>query len=113
MARTKITAVADYNSAFPERLREIAAEKRFSQERIGQEIGKARQTVSAYMDGSASPDWVTITKLSSLFGVSADWFLGLSENKTTDENVKAVCAYTGLTEEAANLLHNSFHYFSC
>ena len=77
-------------------------------EEFGEKVGLSDATVGFYAAGKRLPKADRVRQIAEACGVSADWLLGMSENKTTDENVKAVCAYTGLTEEAANLLHNSF-----
>lgn len=38
--------------------------------------------------------------LAQYYNVSADFLLGLTENKTTDKDLDAVCQYTGLSESA-------------
>lgn len=44
-----------------------------------------------------------MVKLAKLYNTSTDYLLGLTDIKTTDTELKAVCEYTGLTEEA---IHN-------
>jgi transcriptional regulator with XRE-family HTH domain len=115
MPRKKTVISEDYNKPFPERLRTIMTQQEKTQQEVAQALGKTRQAVSYYMDGSSSPDWETLSKLAQYFGVSADWLVGLSEVKSQDADVQMVCQYTGLSEEAIAVLHkiSSPTNFSC
>ena len=104
MPRKKELRPEDYSSAFPTRLRDIMSEQGKTQQEVADEIGKTRQAVGYYADGSSSPDWKTLAKLARYFGVSADWLLGISEVKSLDGEVKQVCEYTGLTEAALKMV---------
>lgn len=75
----------EYNKVFPQRLREIMRSKNITQKDLAAEIGKTRQAVSYYMDGSSGPDWETLAKIASFLGVSSDYLLGLSERKESTE----------------------------
>ena len=101
MSRKKNARSDDYNAAFPTRLREIMAEKNKTQQDVANAIGKTRQAVGYYTDGSSSPDWKTLVELSRYFDVSVDWLLGRTNARINDETVKIVCNYTGLSEKAA------------
>lgn len=51
---------------------------------------------------------ITMTELKKyykLFNVTTDYLLGLSDVKTTDTDIKSVCNYTGLSEEAVKALN--------
>ena len=46
-------------------------------------------------------------KIAKYFQVSADYLLGLSNTPTTDEDLKFICDYTGLSDTVINsLFHN-------
>lgn len=51
-----------------------------------------------------NPKAETIIYLSKYFGVSADYLLGLSNVKTTDTNLQAVCNFTGLDTSSVDLI---------
>lgn len=46
------------------------------------------------------PDIIDLKKLAKYFNVSADYLLGLTNNKTTDTDLQAGCKYTELSEQA-------------
>lgn len=92
-----------YNTIFPTRLRAIMDELHVTQQDVADAIGKSRQAVGFYANGTSSPDWETITHLARYFNVSADWLLGLSEftnPKTANLSVEDV----GLSEQATTTL---------
>ena len=47
-------------------------------------------------------------KICELCNISADYLLGFTDNSTTDPDLKAICNYTGLCENAVNHLHLHF-----
>lgn len=49
--------------------------------------------------------------LSSFYGVSTDYLLGISDTQSPNPNVTEAMKYTGLTEKNVNLLHADYHYF--
>ena len=92
-----------YNTIFPTRLRAIMDELHVTQQDVADAIGKSRQAVGFYANGTSSPDWETIAHLAQYFNVSADWLLGLSEftnPKTANLSVEDV----GLSEQATTTL---------
>ena len=45
--------------------------------------------------------------LAQFYGVSVEWILGITDNRTTDIKVKEICEYTGLSEHAVNELNKA------
>lgn len=88
----------EYNKVFPQRLREIMRSKNVTQKDLATEIGKTRQAVSYYMDGSSGPDWETLAKIASFLGVSSDYLLGLSERKESTETQLAYLEMSRLSD---------------
>lgn len=50
---------------------------------------------------------------SDFYGVSADYILGLSDVKSSNPDVRSVCEYTGLGEEAISNIRNESHDAVC
>ncbi len=94
----------NYNSPFAVRLREICNGR--TQQEIADGAGITRQNLGRFLLGETKPDTDTLEKLAKYFNVSTDYMLGLTDNKTTDTDLRAVCEYTGLSEKAAENLHN-------
>lgn len=57
----------------------------WSQEELADRVGVTRQAVSRWESGSAKPDSDKIITICTLFGVSADYLLGLTAEKTKSE----------------------------
>lgn len=93
--------------AFPSRLRKVMERQGTTQQDLANHLGLSRQAVSAYCDGTSSPDWRTLAKIGPYFGVSTDYLLGLTDNATVVPEVQAVCQYTGLSQEAVEALHGT------
>ena len=100
MGRKENRTLDNYRKAFPQRLRELLVEKGITQQALALEIGRTRQTVSLYCDGSAKPDWETIACIAKYFGVSSDYLLGLTDTVTFDKDLRAACDFIGLNESA-------------
>lgn len=97
MGRAKKTAPARFpafQAAFVELMGDMTIQE------FADKLGMSRATVGFYSAGQRIPDALGIKTIAEKCGVSADWLLGLSSNKTTDADLKGVCTYTGLSENA-------------
>lgn len=116
MPRVKRNIQDGYNTAFATRLRELIERDNITQNQLANIIGKTRQAVNNYTLGNTAPDADTIIKLANYFNVSSDYLLGLSNAISKNEDLKAVCKYTGLSESTITSLHaqaeilNNFNY---
>ena len=106
MPRKQIKHPENYLKPFPSRLRILMSESSVTQQTLAECIGVSRQSVSCYCDGSTYPDWETIVNIADYFQVSTDWLLGRSEVRSIDLNIKKVCEYTGLSENAVFILND-------
>lgn len=106
MPRKREAKSANFYAVFPERLREVMQEHGATQQELAEYIGKSRQAIGYYADGSSSPDWETLAKIAQYFGVSADWLLGTTDVQSTDIDVQQICNYLGLSEQSVLFLHN-------
>lgn len=75
-----------------------------SQKEFAEFLGISRPTVGFYENGDRFPDALALKNIAKKCNVSADWLLGLTDVKTTDADLKAVCEYTGLSEMAIKTL---------
>lgn len=71
------------------------------------EIGKA--TISAYYNAESLPNGANLLKLAKVLQTTPDYLLGFTDTPTTDIEIKAICDYTGLSEEAITLLTEEKH----
>ncbi len=109
MPRKRENKSDDFYGIFPERLRKIMDEQGTTQQELSEYVGKSRQAIGYYADGSSSPDWKTLVSLAQYFRVSTDWLLGLSDTQSTDIDIQQICKGTGLSEGAVNFLSGTGH----
>ena len=68
-------------------------------------LGLSRQTVGFYLNGDRVPDFNSLIIIAQKCQVPVDYLLGLSDTKSYDADLQAVCKYTGLSGEAVERLH--------
>lgn len=95
----------NYNSPFAARLRELIGEK--TQQEIAEKLNITRQSIGQWINGNTTPDIATLCKLADYFNVSADYLLCHTDVKSPNTDLQAVCAYTGLSENAIKTMHRS------
>lgn len=105
MARKQFQAPDGYNAPFAKAFRtlmigNVGTRGRVRQQDVAEYIGKTRQAVGSYADGSVKPDTETLTKIADFFDVSADYLLGRSAY-TDAELQRATLADYGFTQTAA------------
>lgn len=111
MPRKRMTVKNElFNKPFPSALRELMRERNTTQQELADVLGKTRQSISYYCDGSSSPDWETIAAIAKLYSVSSDWLLGLTDVRSSNADIHAVCEFTGLGENA--VINLNAHYSS-
>ena len=100
MPRKKREIKDIWGKPFPTRLRVLLAEQRTSRQTLASYLDVTSQTVGAYCDGTSYPSIDNLIKISQFFCVSTDYLLGLSDIRSTDNNIRTVCATTGLSVDA-------------
>ena len=60
---------------FSEKLLELRKKQGMSQEELAEKLEVSRQAVSRWEQGSAMPDMINLSKISKLFGVTADYLI--------------------------------------
>ena len=73
---------------------------------IAPELNIDRNKINRIENNSQKPDVNTLIAYSKIFNVSTDYLLGLSKEKTIDENAKMVSKYTGLSGESIKIIVN-------
>lgn len=84
------------------RLIALREELGLSQEELAEKIGITRQSLSLYEKSKRTINIDILLRISRVLKVSADYLLGVTNNKTTNNEIKAVCQYTGLSEKAVD-----------
>lgn len=85
---------------FGRRLSGLRTERGLSQEKLAQELGYSKSAISFYELGKRTADIEFLAAAAKYFNVSYDYLLGISENKTTNAELKGICKYTRLSENA-------------
>lgn len=89
---------------FCERFLELKGQ--ISLQKFADNIGLSRATVGFYSAGKRIPDALGVYQISAKCGVSSDWLLGLTDVKSPNTDVRAICDKTGLSESAVFALIN-------
>ena len=78
-----------------------------SQAAFANALGISRQTVGFWLSGDRVPDAANLLIISKTTGKSVEWLLGKApmEKQTSDQTLRLVSEYTGLSESAVTILH--------
>lgn len=104
MDARKIKRVEKGMLPFPTRLTLLLKERDMNQEELAGIIGKSRQAVSLYCNGT-EPDHQTLVRIARFFCVSTDYLLGIEDEKT--HAAASVAEQTGLDEKAVSVLKSA------
>lgn len=63
------------------RIKQLREEKHLSQQQLADKLSVTQSSVSKYEIGLAEPDTKSIIIMTKLFGVSADYLLGISDSR--------------------------------
>lgn len=70
-----------------------------TQAEVADNLKTSRQNVGNWLKGETKPDIFALAEIAKKYNVSTDYLLGLSDIKTTDNDIKVACEVTGLSEE--------------
>ena len=76
-----------------------------SRKEVASGIGIDPATVTKHYNRTECINALLLKKYAQYFGVSADYLLGLTEQRAPNIDVAAICEYTGLSPEAVEALH--------
>lgn len=82
------------------RIKLLCLENGFTLKSLEKELGFGNGVVRRW--DKSSPSVSAIVKVAKYFNVSMDWLCGLSNAKTKDCEIAAICDYIGLDEEAVS-----------
>lgn len=105
MPRKRQQSYETENKLFPTRLREMMDVRGMIQSQLAKAVGIQRQTISNYALGQSAPDCEILPKIAAALNVSSDYLIGLSDIKNPSLGVREICNYTGLSEDAVEVLH--------
>lgn len=68
-------------------------------------LDMSRQTVGFYLNGDRVPDALNLIRIAEKCSVSADWLLGLTDEKTPNTEIRSMCIYTGFSSDLVKVIH--------
>lgn len=91
------------------RIKELRKTHHMSQIRLSIELGVSQETISAYESGKHYPSFLSLVKLSEIFGASIDYIMGLSDElysnkKETPKETELLRIFGLLSEQEKNLV---------
>ena len=92
-----------------DRIGSLLRKKGIKQKELAQYLGITDNTISYFCSGSRIPNTAQIKQIAEFFGTSTDYLFGLSEADTTDTEIKAICDYIGLSDEAVQIIRGRSH----
>jgi len=91
----------DFASVFAKRLSDLLdgnkTGKKVTQQELADYIDVKRQTVSEYRNGTSIPNADKLKGIAEFFGVSADYLLNLTDDNTSDLDLRAIYEDVGLS----------------
>lgn len=82
----------------------LLAVNRKKQKDLAEYLGVTDNTISYYVSGSRKPNLEQLIKIARFFNTSVDYLLDLTFTSTTDKDLRYICDYTGLSENAVKEL---------
>lgn len=88
---------------FRERFRELQGTRTNTE--FADFLGMSRQTVGFYCNGDRVPDAIGVRDIAKKCDVSADWLLGLSDERAINGDMAQAARYTGFPASSISKLH--------
>ena len=82
---------------FADRFIELRGKR--TQEEFAKFLGISRPTVGFYESGQRIPDALILRQIAEKCNVSADYLLGLTDEKTPDQSIQAICKKNAVIEQ--------------
>lgn len=98
------------NANFGTKIVNLRKEKGFPQAKLAKLTGVTQQTLSRYEKGERQASLDFVACAAKVFGVSADYLLGLSDVKSTEQDIQTACEVTQLSEKAVKMLKDNAGY---
>lgn len=95
---------SDFSKDFRKKLSELRKETGMTQIDFAKFVGVSSSSIGLYETGERIPDAEILCRIAQKCNVSADYLLGLQKEPVLNEDVKAVCAYTGLSKDSVKVL---------
>lgn len=110
VSKDYINDVENFNSLpiYSQRIRFYLDEHSLTAKELNEKAGfSSPNVVPSLIKGSRELSLDAAKKLCTVMSVSIDYLVGRSNAATADEKISAICAYTGLSSKAVEILHTS------
>lgn len=87
------------------RLVTLLTEQGRKQKELADFLNVKPNVVSNYFTGERTPNIDQIVKIAEFFHTTPNYILGVTASQSTDDNLQAMCEYTGLSDRAIQTLH--------
>ena len=98
----------DRNKTIGQMIGKIRSENNETQQQLADALGVKRELITYWENGTPKREIkaALLAEIAKRYNVSADYLLGLTEYKSQDKSLTAVCDFTGLSEDAITSFHN-------
>lgn len=93
---------------FSERLTGLRQQHNETSRDLARALDVSFSAISNYQLGKRTPDIVFLQKVARHYNVSTDYLLGLSDTKSTEQDMKIACELTGLSEKSMENLSSPY-----
>lgn len=110
VSKDYINDVENFNSLpiYSQRIRYYLDEHSLTAKELNEKAGfSSPNVVPSLIKGGRELSLDAAKKLCTIMGVSIDYLVGRSNAATANEEVSAICAYTGLSAKAIEILHEA------
>lgn len=83
----------------------LLTEQKKMQKELADFLDVQPNVVSNFFTGDRTPNLDQIIKISEFFHTTPNYLLGVTDSQSTDNNLQAMCEYTGLSDRAIQTLH--------
>lgn len=91
-------------ATFADNITALRKKQNKKRQEVADDLGISRSSLEYYEKNKRKPDIEVLTKIADYYGVSADYLLGRTNAETTDKDLRFICEYTGLSENAISTL---------
>ena len=94
----------DTKTIFSEKPKELRRKKGYTQRQLADKLEISFQAISTYEQGKSVPQSDVLAQIAQKLEVSADYLLGLTEEETTDPEIRAIAKYLGMEVDTVQLV---------
>ena len=91
-------------ATFADNITALRKKQNKKRQEVADDLGISRSSLEYYEKNKRKPDIEVLTKIADYYNVSADYLLGRTNAETTDKDLRFICEYTGLSENAISTL---------